>query len=59
MIRTASPVMSGLMRISTTRAITAVNRPPANSTKPVPIRLRRPSTSLMILDTKVPDLLAS
>ena len=33
--------------------------PPTNSTKPVPIRLRTPSTSLMIRETNTPVLLAS
>ena len=52
-------VMIGLMRISTTNAMTAVSRPPTKSTSPVPTRLRTPSTSLMMRDTMVPVLLLS
>ena len=57
--RKAMPVMTGLMRSSTTSAIAAVSSPPVNSTKPVPIRLRTPSTSLMMRETSEPALLAS
>ena len=52
-------VIVALVRKSTTVAITAVSRPPASSTKPVPIRLRTPSTSLMMRATSVPVLFAS
>ncbi len=55
----AMAVMIGLMRISTTKAITAVSRPPTKSTRPVPIRLRTPSTSLMMRETSMPVLFAS
>ncbi len=44
---------------STTSAIAAVSRPPANSTRPVPIRFRTPSTSVMMRDTSAPVLFAS
>ncbi len=40
-------------------AISAVISPPANSTRPVPMRFRTPSTSLMIRDTRAPVLFAS
>ena len=49
--------MSGLMlSMSTTSASTAVIRPPTNSTSPVPIRFRMPSTSFMMRDTSVAGL---
>ncbi len=35
-------VITGLIRMSTTKAITAVSRPPTKSIRPVPIRLRTP-----------------
>ena len=37
----------------------AVSSPPTNSTRPVPIRLRMPSTSVMMRETSVPVLLES
>ena len=52
----AIAVITGLMRISTAKAITAVSRPPTKSTSPVPMRLRTPSTSLMMRDTSMPRL---
>ena len=52
-------VMVALMRTRTTKAMRAVKIPPTKSTRPVPIRLRTPSTSLMILATRVPVLLPS
>ena len=55
----AMAVITGLMRISTPKAMTAVSSPPTKSTSPVPIRLRTPSTSLMMRDTSMPVLLAS
>ena len=51
--------MTGLMRTSTTKAITAVSRPPTKSINPVPIRLRTPSTSVMMRETSVPTLVES
>ena len=51
--------MTGLMRISTTKAMTAVSKPPTKSTSPVPMRLRTPSTSLMMRETSMPVLFAS
>ena len=41
------------------KEIIAVKLPPINWTSPVPTRLRTPSTSVMILETKAPDLLLS
>ena len=55
----AISVICGLVRSSKTRAIAEVTRPPAKSTKPVPKRLRTPSTSLMMRETKAPVLLVS
>ena len=57
--RNVTDVMTGLRRSMTTRARAAVMTPPASSTRPVPIRLRTPSTSFMIRETRVPLLLAS
>ncbi len=54
-----SPVINGLIRTSTTSAINAVINPPMNSTSPVPIKLRTPSTSVMMRETKTPLLFAS
>ena len=48
----AIKVMVTLMRSKITRARNAVIRPPTNSTRPVPIKLRTPSTSLMMRETK-------
>ena len=47
-------VIVALSRMSTTSEMTAVRMPPANSTSPVPIRFRTPSTSLMMRDTSEP-----
>ena len=52
-------VMVALMRSSTMSAISAVMMPPTNSTSPVPIRFRTPSTSLMMRDTSEPVRFAS
>ena len=59
MVTAATAVMSGLMRSSTTSAMAAVSIPPTNSTIPVPIRLRIPSTSFMMRETRLPVLFAS
>ena len=56
---TATIALVVLMRSSTIRAMVAVSSPPANSTSPVPIRFRIPSTSLMMRETSVPVLLES
>ena len=53
------PGITYTWRVRTTSATTAVIRPPANSTKPVPIRLRTPSTSVMMRETSTPLLFAS
>ena len=37
----------------------AVNEPPINCTKPVPIKFLTPSTSLIILETNAPDFVLS
>ena len=60
-IRNASviPVINALILIRNTSAIKAVIRPPTKSTRPVPIRLRTPSTSLMMRETSAPLLFAS
>ena len=58
-IEKATAVSSGLSRKSIPRARIAVSTPPANSTNPVPIRFRRPSTSFMIRFTSAPVLLES
>ena len=52
-------VIVALILKRTTSAIAAVRRPPANSTRPVPMRFRTPSTSLMIRETSAPVLFAS
>ena len=52
-------VIVALMRRRTTSEINAVMMPPTNSTRPVPIRLRTPSTSLMMRETSAPVRLAS
>ena len=52
-------VIMGLILISTTNAISAVMMPPTKSTRPVPIRLRTPSTSVMMRDTSTPVRFAS
>jgi len=57
--RSATAVIDALRRNRTPRANTAVSRPPTNSTRPVPIRLRTPSTSLMMRETRAPLLVAS
>ena len=41
------------------RETTAVMVPPTNCTRPVPIKFLTPSTSVIILDTKAPDLVLS
>ena len=48
-------VIVALMRSKSTREMIAVKVPPTNCTKPVPTRLRTPSTSVIILETKAPD----
>ena len=55
----AMAVMTGLMRISTAKAMTAVSRPPTKSMRPVPMRLRTPSTSDMMRETSAPTLAPS
>ena len=55
----ATDVMLGLIRSSTTNAKIEVMIPPTNSIKPVPIKFRTPSTSLMIRETSTPVLFAS
>ena len=55
----AIPVSSGLVHSSTASENTATRMPPTNSTRPVPMRLRTPSTSFMMRDTSTPVLLAS
>ena len=55
----AMPVSSALSLTRMKRVSTAVMMPPRKSTSPVPIRLRTPSTSLMMRDTSAPLLLAS
>ena len=52
-------VILGLILINRINEIIAVSVPPNNCTKPVPIRFLTPSTSLIIRDTKAPDLLLS
>ena len=52
-------VITALMRMRTTKAITAVRRPPTKSIRPVPTRLRTPSTSHMMRDTIMPVLFES
>ena len=49
----------GFILMSNTTDIIAVIVPPTSCTSPVPMRLRTPSTSLIILDTSAPDLLLS
>ena len=44
------------MRSRRTSAKIAVRIPPTKSTRPVPTRLRTPSTSLMMRETRAPDL---
>ena len=55
----ATAVMNTLMRSSTISANEAVIRLPTSSTRPVPIKLRRPSTSDMIRATRFPVLFVS
>ena len=55
----ANNVILELMRNKTTRAMPDVMSPPVKSTKPVPSRLRTPSTSLMMRETSVPVLFES
>ncbi len=52
-------VITGLMCMRTAKAMTAVSRPPTKSTRPVPMRLRTPSTSDMMRETSMPVLLES
>ena len=47
-------VKGGLIRISKTKATTAVNNPPINCTRPVPTKLFTPSTSFITLETSAP-----
>ena len=58
-IAEATVVMNTLIRSSTTSAKEAVIKLPTSSTRPVPIRLRRPSTSVMIRETRLPVLFTS
>jgi hypothetical protein len=51
--------MVELIRSSTISAKIEVMIPPANSIKPVPIKFRTPSTSLMMRETSTPVLFAS
>ena len=51
--------MLALIRIRMKKARTAVSSPPTKSTRPVPIRLRTPSTSVMMRDTSTPVRVAS
>ena len=55
----ATDVMLTLMRSNRTKASKAVNRPPVNSINPVPTRLRTPSTSDIMRETRLPVLCAS
>ena len=57
--RKTNKVIHGFILMSSTTDIIAVIVPPTSCTSPVPIRLRTPSTSLIILDTSAPDLLLS
>ena len=52
-------VIDGLIWISNIIDITAVIVPPTSWTKPVPIKFRTPSTSLIILETNAPDFVLS
>ena len=52
-------VIQGFNLIKIISEIIAVNDPPTNCTKPVPIKFLTPSTSLIILDTKAPDFVLS
>ena len=51
--------MTALVFRRITKAMAAVIKPPRNSTSPVPIRLRMPSTSLMMRETSSPVLCES
>ncbi len=55
----AAWVSIGLIFSSTKNESTAVNKPPTNSTSPVPTRFLTPSTSVIIRDTSCPLLFAS
>ena len=55
----AIAVSSGLVHSSTPSESSASRMPPTKSTSPVPIRLRTPSTSVMMRETSMPLLLAS
>ena len=52
-------VMETLICSNSIKETTAVMAPPTNCTKPVPIKFLTPSTSVMILETKAPDLVLS
>ena len=52
-------VICALIRIKITSEMMAVILPPINCTKPVPTKFRTPSTSVITLETKAPDLLLS
>ena len=54
MKNTTTPVMTAEIRNKMTTLIMAVSNPPVNSTRPVPIRLRTPSTSFMMRETNTP-----
>ena len=59
MKNSAMAVNSALILSRMASESSAVRMPPTKSTRPVPIRLRTPSTSLMMRETRAPDLLAS
>ena len=48
-------VINGLMYIRNPTEMIAVNTPPTSCTRPVPTKLRTPSTSFITLDTRAPD----
>ncbi len=55
----ANAVIRELIFSRITSATRAFSMPPENSTSPVPIRLRTPSTSVMMRETSAPLLVAS
>ena len=52
-------VICALIRIKMISEIIAVMLPPINWTKPVPTKFLTPSTSVITLETRAPDLLLS
>ena len=52
-------VIIPLIRTRSTKAMAEVSRPPVKSINPVPRRLRTPSTSLIMRETRLPVLLTS